>query len=127
MNLAYTLKNNCILQLPFSSRVPLSFSEKRERAYLLGKMYDIDSRIDFNNDFEQIIWFSYRKLPNQVEDVGWGCMIRVIQMMIAQSIARDRPQMSLNNLIDLFREEKLGSLSLSQICKKGNISNSTSI
>lgn len=90
-------------------------------------MYDIDTSIDFHNDFEQIVWFSYRKLPNQVEDVGWGCMIRVIQMMIAQSIARDRPQMGLNNLIDMFREEKSGSLSLSQICKKGNISKYASI
>jgi hypothetical protein len=89
----------------------------------LGKAYDGDSSIDFNNDFEQIIWFSYRRLPNQCEDVGWGCMIRVIQMMIAQAIARDRPQTHLNNLIDMFRDEKLGSLSLSQICKKGNISN----
>jgi hypothetical protein len=48
-------------------------------------------------------------------------------MMIAQAIVRDKPQMHLNNLIDMFREEKLGSLSLSQICKKGNISNFTSI
>jgi hypothetical protein len=54
-------------------------------------MYDINSSIDFNNDFEQIIWFSYRRLPNQCEDVGWGCMIRVIQMMIAQAISRDKP------------------------------------
>lgn len=48
-------------------------------------------------------------------------------MMIAQAISRDRPQMHLNNLIDMFREEKMGPLSLSQICKKGNISKCLSI
>lgn len=50
-------------------------------------------------------------------------MIRVIQMMIAQAISRDQPQMHLNILIDLFREEKQGMLSLTQICKRGNICN----
>jgi len=104
MNIAYTIKNNCIVQLPFSSRVPLNFSQERNRAYLLGKMFDHNTADDFYNRFEQIIWFSYRRLPNsQIEDVGWGCMIRVIQMMMAQAISRDQPQLHLNHLIDLFR------------------------
>lgn len=122
MNIAYTLKNNCIMQLPFSSRRPLSFGSQRERAYLLGRMYDAQKESDFRNDFEQIIWFSYRRLPKQCEDVGWGCMIRVIQMLLAQAICRDQPQAQLNLVLDLFREEKQGPLSLTKICRRGKIS-----
>ena len=61
-NLAYNLKNNCIFQLPFSSRTPLTFSSTQDKVYLLGKHYDKDSRDQFYNAFEKIIWFSYRKL-----------------------------------------------------------------
>lgn len=122
MNIAYTLKNNCLVQLPFSSRRPLCFGSQRERAYLLGRMYDAQKELDFRNDFEQIIWFSYRRLPQHCEDVGWGCMIRVIQMLLAQAVRRDQPQAQLNLVLDLFREEKQGPLSLSKICRRGKIS-----
>lgn len=48
-------------------------------------------------------------------------MIRVIQMMIAQAISRDQPNLSLDSVIDFFREERSGPLALSIICKMGNL------
>jgi len=121
-NIAYNLKNNCIFQLPFSSRTPLAFSSDQKQVCLLGKSYTQDSRDMLYNDFEKIIWFSYRRLE-QFEDVGWGCMIRVIQMLVAQAITRDQTDMHPDKIIDLFREEKEGPLALSKICKAGQIGN----
>ena len=80
----------------------------------------------FYNDFEKIIWFSYRRLE-QFADVGWGCMIRVIQMLLAQTITRDQSAMHPDKIIDLFREEKEGPLALSRICKTGQIGKSVPI
>lgn len=48
-------------------------------------------------------------------------MIRVIQMLVAQAITRDQPQMHPDAIIDLFREEKGGPLALSKICKAGHL------
>jgi hypothetical protein len=50
-------------------------------------------------------------------------MIRVIQMLIAQAMTRADPDLHPNSLIDLFRDEKHGPLSLSEICKNGHICN----
>jgi hypothetical protein len=44
MNLAYNLKNNCIFQLPFVSRVPLDFAQTCDNAFLLGQHYDFSTR-----------------------------------------------------------------------------------
>lgn len=101
-NIAYNLKNNCIFPIPFTSRVPLEFFA-HEKVYLLGKFYDQHKRDQFYNDFEKVIWFSYRRLSH-CSDVGWGCMIRVVQMMVAQAITRDQPQMQPNSVLDWFRE-----------------------
>lgn len=46
-------------------------------------------------------------------------MIRVIQMLVAQVITRDQPQLHPDNVIDFFREEKGAQLALSRICKLG--------
>jgi hypothetical protein len=119
MNFAYNFKNNCIFQLPFSSRTPLDFAAQG-RAFLLGKGYGPETQDAFFNAFEKVIWFSYRRLA-QCEDVGWGCMIRVIQMMVAQAITRDQPQLHPDAIIDLFREEKAAPLALTRICKLGQI------
>ena len=46
-------------------------------------------------------------------------MIRVVQMLLAQVVTRDRPQLHPDKVIDLFREEKGGPLALSRICQLG--------
>ena len=83
-------------------------SANKERAYLLGKEYEIstngkenpDQTAQLRRDFSNIIWFSYRKnfpklnhklLPlaeSFVSDTGWGCMIRVCQMIFAECLKR---------------------------------------
>lgn len=82
-NLAYNLKNNTLFALPFGSRVPLDLAEPHQRASLLGVQFDYSSRKEFRTAFESIFWFSYRRNGQQTSDVGWGCMIRVVQMLLA--------------------------------------------
>jgi len=42
--------------------------------------------------YKKIIWFSYRYIPGLNEncnsDFGWGCLVRVGQMVMAASIKR---------------------------------------
>lgn len=83
----------------------MNFTREQKQVCLLGKSYTHENRDMFYNDFEKIIWFSYRRLE-QFEDVGWGCMIRVIQMLIAQTITRDQKSRHPDQIIDMFREEK---------------------
>jgi cysteine protease ATG4 len=73
------------------------------------------------NDIESTIWFSYRSgwkryLPGTKldGDVGWGCMIRCGQMMIAkaaQKSANDRSDHLNKQLIDLCNDEGSSELS----------------
>ena len=66
-----------------------------------------------------LIWFSYRKgfekLPNSslTTDVGWGCTIRTMQMMIAnaiQIISYDKAMFSITEPYNPTQQEKLKSL-----------------
>jgi hypothetical protein len=49
-------------------------------------------------------------------------MIRVIQMLFAEIFKKYYPSLSIDEIIDKFREDKQGRYSLSNICKKGRIS-----
>ena len=65
--------------------------DDQKRAHSMGRPY-LTSMDEFKIDFSSRIWFTYRKdfsvLPqsNLTTDVGWGCMLRSGQMMIAQAL-----------------------------------------
>lgn len=78
-------------------------SNKKACIYLLGDKYESDEgdkSKDIVASFSNILWFSYRKnfpklihkkLPateSYISDTGWGCMIRVCQMMFAECLKR---------------------------------------
>ncbi len=58
---------------------------------LLGKLYENNSKDKekFLMDFNNVIWLTYRSGIYGVEtDAGWGCMIRVCQMVLAETFKR---------------------------------------
>lgn len=56
---------------------------------MLGRVYGYEDRERFYSDFHGVIWICYRsKLEDKFGDVGWGCMIRVCQMVLAQALRR---------------------------------------
>lgn len=76
---------------------------KKKKAYLLGKEYEpekLDDLKRMRTAFSHILWFSYRKnfpmlnckshpdSESFISDTGWGCMIRVCQMMFAECLKR---------------------------------------
>jgi cysteine protease ATG4 len=76
---------------------------KKHKAYLLGKEYQtekLEHVQKMREEFLNIIWFSYRKnfptlnykmvplADSFVSDTGWGCMIRVCQMIFAECLKR---------------------------------------
>lgn len=78
-------------------------TNKKACIYLLGDKYESeegDKSKDIVTSFSKILWFSYRKnfpklnhkkLPateSYINDTGWGCMIRVCQMMFAEALKR---------------------------------------
>ena len=58
---------------------------------IFGKDFDSKGGLE---TFEKIIWFTYRKdFPSLMgsdvsSDTGWGCMVRVGQMLLAQTLRR---------------------------------------
>lgn len=60
--------------------------------YIFGIKFDKDNRKQAFQLYQSVIWFTYRDninfdgFPSVTSDVGWGCMLRVGQMMLAQVI-----------------------------------------
>lgn len=63
--------------------------------------------------FTSIIWMSYRKYSDEEGDVGWGCMIRVVQMLFGEVFKRYFHQAKAIDIIKLFKDELCGPFSLS--------------
>jgi cysteine protease ATG4 len=72
-----------------------------ETIFILGKKFTAteENAKEVNEDifrtFENLVWITYRsgfpQLPNElvgsyISDTGWGCMVRVGQMLFAQLI-----------------------------------------
>lgn len=64
-------------------------------------------------------WFSYKKnflpiIKNITNDVGWGCMIRTSQMMLAKSLTNLYPN---KNWLEYFLDKKENIFSIHNICR----------
>ncbi|KAI9015109.1 hypothetical protein BC832DRAFT_527853 [Gaertneriomyces semiglobifer] len=76
--------------IPFTSDSP----EVTGPVTLLGKAYPLITDAGCLEDFRSIIWVTYRKEYPCINgtsfstDVGWGCMLRSGQMMVAEALKR---------------------------------------
>jgi len=67
---------------------------------------------------------SYRKGIKEIgDDRGWGCMIRAVQMLIAEGMQR-LCGLSSNWVLEYFQETEDAALSLVNICRAGHIGRS---
>jgi hypothetical protein len=67
-------------------------TNKNKKVFLLGNKYKVcyhQEREAFLMKFCNVIWLSYRSNIYGVDtDAGWGCMIRVCQMVLAEVFQR---------------------------------------
>ena len=110
----------------FRSQTQKETSREKASCWLLGvKM----SEGDFITEHRKIIWFTYKtklQINSQVHtDAGWGCLLRVTQMVMAQALTRffelTNQQVDKNYIITPFLEEKGSEFkySLYQLLEKG--------
>ena len=105
--------------------------------YLLGRRFSKQSEAE--DFYKKIIWFSYRNSPGLGpkfnSDTGWGCLIRVGQMVMAAAFKRFfkeeetdlKPYQIDSKIIVCFLENNEGKqekYSLYKIVKKANSMNS---
>lgn len=145
-NIQYKIEHNPYLQYPLKTHQKMSTPLQSQRVVLLGTLYKQEageghehSQLRIKGIYNQIIWFSYRKnfpilapvhLQNTfISDTGWGCMIRVGQMMFAQVLQRRNgtaigDQQQLRQLLNLFQDSQLDLLEapfgIQQICRVAN-------
>lgn len=86
---------------------------------LLGKQYHKERLEQLKKDFSKIIWFTYRKnfpklnfykassVESHISDTGWGCMIRVCQMLFAECLKKSI--LDDNSPHELSRNESMNS------------------
>lgn len=107
--------------MPSLQRPPIHLQNSSSEAYLLGEVFQPHQEEAFVDRFQKVVWFSYRVGADSTGDVGWGCMIRVVQMLFAEAFQRHCPQPSLPKLIQLFKEDPQNIFSLANICKEGDM------
>ena len=73
----------------------MCFAEREDWKFRKEKGLPVMTAMDkFKRDFTSFIWFTYRqdfpsiKDTQFTSDVGWGCMIRSGQMIMAQALVR---------------------------------------
>jgi hypothetical protein len=75
--------------IPYFHRPKITLDLDSEPAYLLGTAYESSCHEKFVAHFRTIVWMSYRTTSQSGKsDAGWGCMIRVVQMLFAESFKR---------------------------------------
>lgn len=109
----------------------LDFSDKEVPVKLYNKSYFPYQKATFTNEFEKIMWFTYRnnfkplmsrknflgiegidpKKENinkniLTSDNGWGCMIRVAQMLLARAICQHLHSLKSPIIVDYFDETR---------------------
>lgn len=100
-------------------------------SYILGKK--IASKSEAAQEFQRLIWFSYRKIPGMTKDIhsdtSWGCLIRVGQMAMASALKRHlalktkfSEQTINSNIIPAFldQDSQTCKYSLTKIVKEAN-------
>lgn len=71
-------------------------SSESEISWILGKRYGKEQLLAMKAHSKSILKFTYRNRFQPIEpynitdDSGWGCMIRVAQMMMAQILSREK-------------------------------------
>ncbi len=91
--------------LPFITRKTIDISSQDySQASLFGKGYSYGDKKEFHEKFTSIIWMSYRNGRND-NDVGWGCMIKVVQMLLAEVFMRYYTKANSCDVIRLFSDE----------------------
>ena len=116
----------------------LDFKEDGPIVKLFNKHYPITHKNHFSEDFEKIIWITYRnnfktlfkrkdflqkvgfdhkqvKIDSNklTSDNGWGCMIRVSQMIMANALNRHKSENPLPGVEDYFEQQRE---SMSSLC-----------
>lgn len=105
---------------------------------MLGKLYQSDpSNLETVNhkiysDFRNLIWLTYRcgfkeLLPNikseYISDTGWGCMIRVGQMLLAEILkthTRASNCQEIKHIAYHFKDCKEAALSIHRVANEGH-------
>lgn len=68
------------------------------------------------------MWLSYRKGIKEIgDDRGWGCMIRAVQMMMAEVVRRLERGRGVGEVLKYFGEGEEAGMSLMRICRRGKI------
>lgn len=104
-------------------RREVEFSSCIKPAFLLGKLYlsQGSPNLNFIKSFAEIPWLTYRTnfrpinfidektltITTITSDVGWGCTIRVGQMLLLTSLKRAVPQLSGLDLLRSVQEYRL--------------------
>jgi cysteine protease ATG4 len=105
-------------------------SEKNHRAWILGRQYR--KKKDIEAAISNIVWLTYREhISGKLvqSDVGWGCMIRVGQMLLAETFRRhlkyneQQNRQQLLNILSAFIDddeglEHVGNYSIQKIAKE---------
>jgi len=99
----------------------LKITDKEDRIFILGREYSVregetasDANTRLDEDLALVGGFTYRSFPNPIPgtslftDAGWGCMIRVGQMVLFNALVRGQVERG-----EEFLEDRLNCVLLS--------------